>query len=136
MEVTELTRKVSRVLLDLDEVPKHYVNILPHLKEPLAPPLNPGTGEPIGPEALMEIFAVECVKQEVTMEKTVSIPDEVREAYQMYGRPTPLQRAVGLEAVLNTPARIYYKREDASPTGSHKLNTALAQAYSNAYAVS
>ena len=124
-----MTRKVSRILLDLEEVPTHYVNILPHLKEPLAPPLNPGTGEPIGPEALMAIFAVECVKQEVTMEKTVPIPDEVREAYMMYGRPTPLQRAVGLEAVLNTPARIYYKREDMSPTGSHKLNTALAQAY-------
>ncbi|MFW9888799.1 MAG: TrpB-like pyridoxal phosphate-dependent enzyme [Candidatus Thorarchaeota archaeon] len=124
-----MTRKVSRILLDIEEVPTHYVNILPHLKEPLAPPLNPGTGEPIGPEALMAIFAVECVKQEVTMEKTVPIPDEVREAYMMYGRPTPLQRAVGLEAALNTPARIYYKREDVSPTGSHKLNTALAQAY-------
>lgn len=129
MERSELTRKVSRILLDLEEVPTHYVNILPHLKEPLAPPLNPGTGEPIGPEALMAIFAVECVKQEVTMERTVPIPDEVREAYMMYGRPTPLQRAVGLEAALNTPARIYYKREDVSPTGSHKLNTALAQAY-------
>lgn len=129
MERSELTSKVSRILLDLDEVPTHYVNILPHLKEPLAPPLNPGTGEPIGPEALMAIFAVECVKQEVTMEKTVPIPDEVREAYMMYGRPTPLQRAVGLETALNTPAPIYYKREDVSPTGSHKLNTALAQAY-------
>ncbi|MFX0108965.1 MAG: TrpB-like pyridoxal phosphate-dependent enzyme [Candidatus Hodarchaeota archaeon] len=124
-----MIRRVSRVLLDLDEVPRYYINILPHLKEPLPPPLNPGTGEPIGPEALMAIFAIECVRQEVTMEKTVPIPEEVREAYQMYGRPTPLQRAVGLEAALNTPARIYYKREDASPTGSHKLNTALAQAY-------
>jgi len=129
MESTELTRKVSRVLLDLDEVPKNYVNILPHLKEPLAPPLNPGTGKPIDPDALMAIFAVECVKQEMTMEKTVPIPDEVREAYMRYGRPTPLQRALGLEDALNTPARIYYKREDASPTGSHKLNTAIAQAY-------
>lgn len=129
MERLELTRNVSRILLDLEDVPTHYVNILPHLKEPLAPPLNPGTGEPIGPEALMDIFTVECVKQEVTMEKTVPIPDEVREAYMMYGRPTPLQRAVGLETALNTPARIYYKREDVSPTGSHKLNTALAQAY-------
>ncbi|NHJ12932.1 MAG: TrpB-like pyridoxal phosphate-dependent enzyme [Candidatus Thorarchaeota archaeon] len=128
MESTELTRR-SRILLDIDEVPTHYVNILPHLKEPLAPPLDPRTGEPIGPDALMAIFAAECVKQEVTMDKHVPIPEEVREGYMRYGRPTPLQRAVGLEEALNTPARIYYKREDVSPTGSHKLNTALAQAF-------
>ncbi|MFX1367627.1 MAG: TrpB-like pyridoxal phosphate-dependent enzyme [Promethearchaeota archaeon] len=124
-----MTRKKSRILLDLDEVPTHYVNILPHLKKPLAPPLDPRTGEPVGPDALMAIFAAECVKQEVMMDKLVPIPEEVREAYMRYGRPTPLQRATGLEEVLNTPARVYYKREDASPTGSHKLNTAIAQAY-------
>ncbi|MFX0044752.1 MAG: TrpB-like pyridoxal phosphate-dependent enzyme [Candidatus Hermodarchaeota archaeon] len=129
MESTELTRYNSRVILDLEEVPKQYVNILPHLAEPLAPPINPETGDPVSPEMLMAIFAVECVKQEMSPEKLVPIPEEVREAYMKYGRPTPLQRALGLEAALNTPARIYYKREDSSPTGSHKLNTALTQAY-------
>jgi tryptophan synthase beta chain len=124
-----LIRKTSRVLLDLDEVPTKYVNILPHLKEPMAPPLDPKTGKPIDPDALMAIFAIECVKQEVTMDRLVPIPEEVREAYMRYGRPTPLQRAFGLEEALNTPAHIYYKREDVSPTGSHKLNTALAQAF-------
>ncbi|MFQ5833328.1 MAG: TrpB-like pyridoxal phosphate-dependent enzyme [Candidatus Thorarchaeota archaeon] len=124
-----MTRTESRILLDIEDVPKNYVNILPHLAEPLAPPINPETGNPVSPEMLMAIFAVECVKQEMSPERLVPIPEEVREAYMKYGRPTPLQRAVGLEAALNTPARIYYKREDASPTGSHKLNTALTQAY-------
>ncbi len=124
-----MTRTESRILLDNEDVPKNYVNILPQLAEPLAPPINPETGDPVSPEMLMAIFAVECVKQEMSPDKLVPIPEEVREAYVKYGRPTPLQRAVGLEAALNTPARIYYKREDASPTGSHKLNTALTQAY-------
>ncbi|MGY5874668.1 MAG: TrpB-like pyridoxal phosphate-dependent enzyme [Candidatus Thorarchaeota archaeon] len=120
---------MTRILLDIEEIPKYYVNILPHLKEPLPPPLDPGTGEPVAPEKLMAIFATECVKQEMTSEKRVPIPEELREAYARFGRPTPLQRAVGLEKVLKTPARIYYKREDVSPTGSHKLNTAMAQVY-------
>ncbi|MHA2085109.1 MAG: TrpB-like pyridoxal phosphate-dependent enzyme [Candidatus Thorarchaeota archaeon] len=124
-----MTRKHARILLDVDETPKHYVNILPHLSEPLPPPLSPTSDEPVGPEALMAIFAEECVKQEMSMEKNPAIPEEVREALIRFGRPTPLQRAVGLEKALKTPARIYYKREDVSPTGSHKLNTAIAQAY-------
>lgn len=121
--------RTTRILLDLEDVPKHFVNVLPHLEEPLAPPLDPSTGEPIGPEALTAIFPVECVKQEVAQEPRIPIPDEVREAYMQFGRPTPLQRAVRLEAALKTPARIYYKREDLSPTGSHKLNTALVQTF-------
>ncbi|MFW9892034.1 MAG: TrpB-like pyridoxal phosphate-dependent enzyme [Candidatus Thorarchaeota archaeon] len=119
----------ARILLDSEETPKNYLNILPHLKEPLPPPLNPGTGEPVSPDALMALFPVECVKQEVSMDKNISIPGEVREILMRSGRPTPLQRAVGLERALKTPCRIYYKREDVSPTGSHKLNTAAAQAY-------
>ncbi|MFW9910616.1 MAG: TrpB-like pyridoxal phosphate-dependent enzyme [Candidatus Thorarchaeota archaeon] len=124
-----MKRETVRILLDSEETPKDYLNILPHLKESLPPPLNPGTGEPVSPDALMALFPVECVKQEVSMDKTIPIPLEVREILMRSGRPTPLQRAVGLERALKTPCRIYYKREDVSPTGSHKLNTAAAQAY-------
>ncbi len=120
---------MNRILLDIDEMPKNFVNILPYLKEPLPPPIDPVTNEPVSAEKLTAIFPVECVKQEVSMEKRIRIPDEVREALMRFGRPTPLQRAVGLEKFLKTPARIYYKREDVSPTGSHKLNTALTQTY-------
>ena len=119
----------ARILLDSEETPKSYLNILPHLKDPLPPPLNPETGEPVSPDALMALFPVECVKQEVSMDKTIAIPWEVRGILMRSGRPTPLQRAVGLERALKTPCRIYYKREDVSPTGSHKLNTAAAHAY-------
>lgn len=115
--------------MDSEETPKNFLNILPHLKNPLPPPLNPGTGEPVSPDALMALFPVECVKQEVSMDKTIPIPEEVRDILVRSGRPTPLQRAVGLERALKTSCRIYYKREDASPTGSHKLNTAATQAY-------
>ncbi len=116
-------------MLDYEEIPKKYVNILPYLESPLSPPIDPETDEPVNPLKLMAIFSKECVKQEVSPEKRIAIPEEVREAMARFGRPTPLQRAVGLEKMLKTPARIYYKREDVSPTGSHKLNTALAQAY-------
>jgi tryptophan synthase beta chain len=119
----------TRILLDIEETPRQYVNIVPYLKEPLPPPLNPATDEPLPPQALEALFARECVRQEVTDKKRVPIPDEVREGLIRFGRPTPLQRAIGLEKALRTPAHIYYKREDVSPTGSHKLNTALAQAY-------
>jgi len=124
-----LNRSKTRILLDIEETPTHYVNILPHLDNPLPPPLNPATEEPIGPEALLALFPEECVKQEVAQEKRIKMPEEVREILIRSGRPTPLQRAVGLEQKLKTPCRIYFKREDVSPTGSHKLNTAIAQAY-------
>ncbi len=124
-----MKREKFRIQLDCEDTPTHYVNILPHLKNPLPPPLNPATGEPIEPEALMALFPVECVKQEASMEKKIEIPREVRDILMRSGRPTPLQRAVGFEDALKTQCRIYYKREDVSPTGSHKLNTAAAQAY-------
>ncbi|MFW9910818.1 MAG: TrpB-like pyridoxal phosphate-dependent enzyme [Candidatus Thorarchaeota archaeon] len=124
-----MKHETARILLDSEETPKNYLNILPHLKEPLPPPLNPATGEPVSPDALMALFPAECVKQEVSMEKNIPVPLDVREILMRSGRPTPLQRAVGLERALKTPCRIYYKREDVSPTGSHKLNTAAAQAY-------
>jgi tryptophan synthase beta chain len=124
-----MKRKHARIQLDIEDTPKQYVNILPHLRNPLPPPINPATEEPVSPDALMALFPKECVMQEVTQEKTVPIPTEVREILMRSGRPTPLQRALGLEEALKTPCRIYYKREDVSPTGSHKLNTAAAQSY-------
>ncbi len=124
-----MKHETIRIQLNSEETPKNYLNILPHLKNPLPPPLNPETGEPVSPDMLMALFPVECVKQEVSSEKTIPIPEEVREILIRSGRPTPLQRAIGLERALKTPARIYFKREDISPTGSHKLNTAAAQVY-------
>ncbi len=118
-----------RIYLDVDELPRKWYNILPDLKEEFPPYLNPKTREPVKPEELEAVFVKECVRQEASTERFIDIPDELREYYIMMGRPSPLQRAVKLERYLKTPARIYYKREDLSPTGSHKLNTAIAQAY-------
>jgi len=118
-----------KVLLDPEELPRSYYNILPDLPVPLPPPIHPATKEPIGPEALAPIFPMEIIRQEVSQNRQEPIPDELREAYLRLGRPTPLYRATRLEKALHTPARIYYKREDLSPTGSHKSNTAIAQAY-------
>ncbi|RLI56260.1 MAG: TrpB-like pyridoxal phosphate-dependent enzyme [Candidatus Thorarchaeota archaeon] len=119
----------SRIQLGPEDTPKQYVNILPLLQEPLAPPLNPATGDPVRPQDLEALFPKECVRQEASTKRRIDIPQEVREILVRSGRPTPLQRALGLERELKTPCRIYYKREDVSPTGSHKLNTAVAQAY-------
>ena len=119
----------QRIVLGIDDLPKNYYNIQPDLPKPLPPPLNPGTKEPIGPEALAPIFPKEIIRQEVSQNRHEPIPEELREAYIRIGRPTPLCRATRLEAFLKTPARIYYKREDLSPVGSHKPNTAIAQAY-------
>lgn len=119
-----------KILLDEDELPKAWYNIQADLPTPLDPPLNPATKEPIGPEALSRIFPMELIKQEVSRERWIPIPDEVREVYTLW-RPTPLYRAIKLERALKTPARIYYKWEGVSPPGSHKPNTAVAQAYYN-----
>ncbi len=118
-----------RVLLDTEDLPRTYYNILPDLPVPLPPPLNPATREPIGPEALAPIFPKEIIRQEVSQNPREPIPEELRSAYVRLGRPTPLYRATRLEKFLGTPARIYYKREDLNPVGSHKPNTAIAQAY-------
>ncbi len=119
-----------RFLLPEAELPTHFYNIAADLPEPLPPPLHPATREPIGPEALAPLFPMELIKQEVSAERLIPIPEPVRDAYRTY-RPSPLIRALGLERSLNTPARIYYKYEGVSPPGSHKPNTALAQAYYN-----
>lgn len=123
--------KEVKVQLDLDEMPKKWYNILPDLPEPLPPPIHPATKEPVGPQDLAPLFPMELIKQEMSPDRYIKIPEEVREALFHLGRPTPLYRARRLEKYLNTPAKIYYKREDLSMTGSHKPNTAIAQAYYN-----
>jgi tryptophan synthase beta chain len=119
-----------RFLLPESELPTHFYNISADLPEPLPPPLHPATLEPIGPEALAPLFPMELIRQEVSTERFIEIPEPVREAYRIY-RPSPLIRALGLERALDTPAHIYYKNEGVSPAGSHKPNTAIAQAFYN-----
>jgi tryptophan synthase beta chain len=119
------------VFLSQDDIPSSWYNIQADLGEPLPPPLDPTTLKPISPEPLFRIFAKELVAQEVSSERYIKIPDEVLEAYRWLPRPTPLMRAYKLEEYLRTPAKIYYKWEGVNPAGSHKPNTALAQAYYN-----
>jgi len=111
-------------------IPDYWYNILPDLPKPLPPPINPATKEPINPKDLEIIFPKELIKQEMSNERWIPIPKEIKEAYRLW-RPTPLYRAYNLESYLKTPAKIYYKYEGVSPPGSHKSNTAIAQAYYN-----
>src|SRR5215213_7202572 len=120
----------TKFLLSEADIPTHWVNLLPDLPGEPLPPLNPGTGQPAGPDDLTPIFPMALIMQEVSPEPVVEIPDEVRRAYGLW-RPTPLYRAHRLEAALGTPAHIYYKYEGVSPAGSHKPNTAIAQAFYN-----
>lgn len=120
----------TKIVLSEKEMPQRWYNIQPDLPAPLSPPLNPATGKPLGPEDLAPIFPMGLIKQEVTMEPWIDIPDEILEVYRLW-RPSPLFRAHRLEEELGTPARIYYKNESFSPPGSHKPNTAVAQAYYN-----
>lgn len=120
----------KKITLTEDEIPESWYNIVADMPNKPRPPLHPGTHEPIGPDMLMPLFPMELIKQEVSTEKWVAIPDEVREIYKIW-RPTPMFRAYGLEKLLDTPAKIYYKYEGVSPAGSHKPNTAVPQAYYN-----
>jgi tryptophan synthase beta chain len=122
--------KQRRFVLPESELPTHYYNIAADLPVPAPPPLHPATREPIGPEALAPLFPMALIAQEVSTERFVEIPEPVREIYRMY-RPSPLVRAVNLERELDTPAHIYFKYEGGSPSGSHKPNTAIPQAYYN-----
>ncbi|OQA91829.1 MAG: Tryptophan synthase beta chain [Elusimicrobia bacterium ADurb.Bin231] len=119
-----------KIYLSEKEMPREWYNVLPDLPEPLSPPIHPGTGKPVGPEDLAPIFPMELIKQEVSQERWIGIPDELIDIYKMW-RPSPLQRAIHLERFLKTPARIYFKNESVSAAGSHKPNTAVAQAYYN-----
>jgi tryptophan synthase beta chain len=120
----------TKFVLDESRIPRSWYNIAADLPEPAPPVLHPGTGQPIGPGDLAPLFPMELIKQVVSTEREIEIPDEVRDAYALY-RPSPLYRAHRLEKALDTPAHIYYKYEGGSPSGSHKPNTALPQAFYN-----
>ncbi len=120
----------TKITLPESDIPTHFYNIIPDLPSAPAPPLHPGTREPVGPEMLAPLFPMELIAQEVSQAPAIEIPEEVRDIYRLY-RPSPLFRAKAFEAALGTPAHIYYKAEHVSPVGSHKLNTALVQAYEN-----
>lgn len=116
--------------LDPKKMPDAWYNILPDLPVPFPPPLHPVTHEPITPDALSVLFPPGLIEQEVSPQREISIPGEIMDVYRLW-RPTPLRRAYRLEKLLGTPAKIYYKNESVSPSGSHKLNTSVAQAYYN-----
>ncbi len=124
---------VTKIILPEAELPTHWYNIVPDLPSPPPPVLHPGTHEPIGPDDLAPLFPMDLILQEVSTDSYIEIPEEIREVYRMW-RPSPLYRAHGLEKLIGGPARIYYKYEGVSPVGSHKPNTAVAQAYYNAKA--
>ena len=123
----------TKILLDESDLPTHWYNIIPDLPAPPPPVLHPGTMEPVGPDDLAPLFPMDLILQEVSQDSYIEIPEQVRDIYRLW-RPTPLYRAHRLERELDTPARIYYKYEGGSPAGSHKPNTAVAQAYYNARA--
>ncbi len=120
----------KKIFLTEKEMPRQWYNINPDLPKPLAPPINPQTGKPLGPDDLSILFPMELIKQEMSMDNYIDIPEELIQIYRMW-RPSPLVRADRLEKFLDTPAKIYYKNESVSPPGSHKPNTAIAQAYYN-----
>jgi tryptophan synthase beta chain len=122
--------EVKKVLLNELDMPKYWYNVLPDLPNIIDPPLHPVTGKPLKPQDLERLFAKELIEQELSNKSEIEIPEEIREVYAIY-RPTPLVRAHNLEKALKTPASIYYKNESVSPAGSHKPNTAIAQAYYN-----
>jgi tryptophan synthase beta chain len=119
-----------KYLLDESRLPKTWYNLLADFPVPLPPPLHPGTKQPLGPEALAHLFPMALIEQEMSGERWIEIPEPVRNIYRQW-RPSPLYRARRLEQALDTPARIYYKYEGVSPSGSHKPNTAVAQAFYN-----
>ena len=119
-----------KFVLDESRLPTAWYNLAADLPSPPPPPLHPGTGQPIGPDDLAPLFPMEIILQEVSTEQRIAIPEAIRDVYRQW-RPTPLFRARRLEAALETPARIFYKYEGVSPSGSHKPNTAVAQAYYN-----
>jgi len=120
----------KKIFLNESEMPQHWYNIVADMPNKPLPPLHPGTKQPLGPADLAPIFPMDLIMQEVSAERFIEIPDQVQDIYRIW-RPTPLMRAYGLEKLLDTPAKIYYKYEGVSPSGSHKPNTAVPQAYYN-----
>jgi len=122
--------KQKKFLLTEKDIPEQWYNIQADMPNPMLPPLHPGTKQPLGPDDLAPLFPMELIKQEMSSERWIDIPDQVRDAYKMW-RCTPLFRATNLEKMLDTPAKIYYKYEGLSPSGSHKPNTSIPQVYYN-----
>jgi len=120
----------QRIVLPADELPRQWYNVLADVPDAATPPLHPGTKQPVGPEDLAPLFPMALIGQEVSQEKWIDIPEDILDVLSLW-RPTPLHRANRLEEALGTPAHIYYKNESVSPPGSHKPNTAVAQAYYN-----
>ncbi|MFW5722782.1 MAG: TrpB-like pyridoxal phosphate-dependent enzyme, partial [Desulfohalobiaceae bacterium] len=120
----------TKIILPEKDLPTQWYNCLPDLPTPLAPPLNPATNEPLTPDMLSPIFPMGVIEQEVSTKRWIDIPEPVLDIYRLY-RPSPLKRARRLEKAIGTTCRIYYKDESVSPAGSHKPNTAIAQAYYN-----
>ena len=120
----------KKFLLSESDIPKQWYNVQADMSIPAEPALHPGTGQPAGPSDFAPLFPMELIMQEVSQDRWIDIPDPIRDLYRMW-RPTPLMRATGLEKALGTPAKIFYKYEGVSPVGSHKPNTAIAQAYYN-----
>lgn len=124
------TMSPTKFLLNEDQIPKSWLNIVPYLPSPPPPALHPGTKQPAGPDDFAPLFPMDLIMQEVSMDRSIDIPEAVMDVYRLW-RPTPLYRAHRLEKALGTPAHIYYKYEGTSPAGSHKPNTAVPQAYYN-----
>ncbi|MCD4720196.1 MAG: TrpB-like pyridoxal phosphate-dependent enzyme [Desulfobacula sp.] len=122
--------RAKKYVLTEQEMPRKWYNIMADMPTPMEPPLHPGTGQPCGPDDLSPIFPMNLIEQEVSTDRWIDIPEEVLERYSIW-RPSPLFRAYNLEKALDTPAKIYFKNEGVSPAGSHKPNTAIAQAYYN-----
>ena len=120
----------TKFLLEESQLPRHWYNIRSDMPTAMQPVLHPGTGQPVGPDDLAPLFPMELIGQEVSEEAEIAIPEEVLEIYRLW-RPTPLYRASRLEAAIGTHSRIFYKYEGVSPPGSHKPNTAVAQAFYN-----
>jgi tryptophan synthase beta chain len=128
--IITIMKKTTKILLSEKEMPRQWYNIVADMPNKPMPPLHPVTREPIGPDALAAVFPMELIKQEVSQERYIDIPEEVLDLYRTY-RPSPLFRAVNLEKALGTRSKIYYKYEGGNYSGSHKANTAIAQAYYN-----
>jgi len=123
----------SMIILPGKDMPRQWYNVAADMPNPMAPPLHPGTRQPVGPDDLAPLFPMDLIMQEVSQDRWIDIPEEVLDIYSLW-RPTPMYRAYRLEEALGTPAKIYYKYEGVSPAGSHKPNTSVPQAYYNAKA--